>query len=76
MSVFILELFYTLVDIFQCLQSKGAILCKRFFIMQLLQLIERCDSKGSRRRLQKRLDLVLEPQIAAVETARAELYTG
>ena len=39
--------------------------------MQLLQLIERCDSKGSRRRLQKRLDLVIEPQISAVETALA-----
>ena len=46
-SVFLLELIYLIVDVTQCLQGKLAILRDRFSIVQLLQLVERCDSKAT-----------------------------
>ena len=49
-SVFLLKLIYLIIDIFQYFQSKLSIFTNRLTIIQLLQFIQRCDSKGSSHR--------------------------
>ena len=57
-TVLFLVLVDLLVNVSHNLQSKLSILADGFSIVQLLQLVEGCDTKGSGHRFQKRLNLI------------------
>ena len=57
-TVLFLILIHLLVNVSHNLQSKLSILTDGFSIVQLLQLVEGCDAKGSSHRFQKRLNLI------------------
>ena len=57
-AVLLLELGHLTVDILKDFQGKGTVLPDRLSVVQLLQLVERGDAKGSCHRLQKGFYLV------------------
>ena len=62
---------YLFIDMFQNLQRKSAVLHQRLAVIQLLQLVKSRDAEAGRCRFQNRLDLVVQLQVTAQESAFA-----
>ena len=70
-AVRLLELADLFVDVFHNLNRKLSVLGNRFLVVQLLQLIERGYAERCGSGFKERLNLVVDSQVSAVETAFA-----
>ena len=70
-AVFLLELVHLVVDVLHHLESELTVFVDALAVIKLLKLVERGVAERGRRRFEQRLDLVVKPQMAAVEAALA-----
>ena len=70
-AVLLFELVHLVVDIFQHIQSELAVLSDGFAVIELLQLVQRRNSKRRRHGLQDLADLLMGIQMSAVESSLA-----
>ena len=69
LAVRLFELVDFLVDMLHNLECELPVLCNRFFIIKLLQFVERRYAKRRRRGVEQGLDLVVNAEVSAVEPA-------
>ena len=71
-SIRLLKLIDSVVDVLQYFQSKLTVFYKGFSIVELLQLVECSDTERRSCCLKKRLDLIMQTKVSAIETAFSE----